>query len=630
MKNFAKIILAILVISPSLSFPQETSLFIPRNVKKSYDEGIRNYDGTPGKNYWQNSADYFITATVIPSTKEVKGREEIVYHNNSPKSLKKLVFRLYPDYYKKGAPRDDQIDPRAVTDGTKLKTLIVNDDTIDVSENNKNFYRRGTNAFVILEEEIPANGKAVIETEWSFIIPTYSKQRMGAYDSTSFFVAYWYPQVSVFDDIDGWDTYNYGGTVEFYNDFNNFNVEISVPEGFLVWATGVVQNLDELLKPKFLKRIAEAKNSDKPIKIVTKEDYALENPTVQDDYNTWIFKAENVTDFTFGTSNHYLWDMGSVVVDEKTKRRVLVDAAYKESSEQFYKVAEIAIKSIDYLSHEIPGVPFPYPKLTVFNGGGGMESPMMVNEGNASSYTGQLFVTSHEITHTYFPFYMGINERKYAWMDEGMATMLPIDFQKANSKYDPLEGNAGSFSNFAGNETELPMMIPSVFLFGKTYRTASYGRPGLAFYYLMDLLGKEKFKKALDEFIKRWHGKHPLPYDFFFTFNNVTRENLDWYWKSWFFNRCYPDLAIRKVNANNGEVEIEIENKGGLPIPIDLKITFADSTVKKFYYTAGVWKKGNTSFEIKFETEKKIKKAELLSPRIPDVYLKDNSFELQN
>jgi hypothetical protein len=627
-----KKLLPVFVLFLSFSFASfaQSSFYIPLNVKKSYESGVRNYDGTPGKKYWQNSAHYIITAEINPATRILRGREEIVYKNNSPDELKKLVFRLYPDYYKKGAPRDDQINPKALTDGVKIYSLVINGDTVDFSAEAKSYRRQGTNLFVFLKNPLPPNSTSVVEAEWSFEIPKYSKQRMGAYDSTSFFVAYWYPQIAVYDDIDGWDVYNYGGTVEFYNDFNNYNVEISVPEGFLVWATGELQNADELLKPKYLRRLEEAMQSDSVVRIVTLKDYEKEKPTVDDDYNTWIFEAKNVTDFTFGTSNHYLWDMGSVVVDEKTGRRVTVDAAYKSDSEEFAKVAKMGLKTVAFLSKELPGVPFPYPKITIFNGGGGMESPMMVNEGASSSYTGQFFVTSHEITHTYFPFYMGINERKYAWMDEGWATMLPIELQAKEGKFNPLEMNAAGFSLFAGSETELPMIIPSVFLFGRTYRSASYGRPGLAYYYLMQTMGKENFKKALKEYIRRWHGKHPLPYDFFFTFNDVAGENLDWFFEPWFCERGYPDVSIDKVEFSEDSVNIVVRKDGLLPVPIDLILTFENGSKKEIYKTPVVWKNGNEKLELKIKTSSPPIKVELSTKFIPDVDKSHNLWEAKN
>jgi aminopeptidase N len=290
----------------------------------------------------------------------------------------------------------------------------------------------------------------------------------------------------------------------------------------------------------------------------------------------------------------------------------------------------MGLKTVAFLSKELPGVPFPYPKITIFNGGGGMESPMMVNEGASSSYTGQFFVTSHEITHTYFPFYMGINERKYAWMDEGWATMLPIELQAKEGKFNPLEMNAAGFSLFAGSETELPMIIPSVFLFGRTYRSASYGRPGLAYYYLMQTMGKENFKKALKEYIRRWHGKHPLPYDFFFTFNDVAGENLDWFFEPWFCERGYPDVSIDKVEFSEDSVNIVVRKDGLLPVPIDLILTFENGSKKEIYKTPVVWKNGNEKLELKIKTSSPPIKVELSTKFIPDVDKSHNLWEAKN
>ena len=625
MKFLATLFFLLFLVNPSIA--QNKDIFIPRNVLKSYQKGIRTFEGKPGKKYWQNYADYFIEAKINPKTRVLTGREEIIYHNRSPYDLTQIVLRTYPDFYKKGRSRDSDISPEAVNDGMEFKSLKVNDVEINTTGQSLNFTRRGTNAFVRLPETLPAGGSIDIQTEWSFIIPNVSQERMGAYDSTSYFVAYWYPQVAVFDDVDGWDVFNYRGTTEFYNDFNNYTVKITMPEGFLVWGTGLVQNLDDLLKPKFLKRIKKAKASDRVIKIVSKEDYAEGSPTISDNYNTWVFKANNVTDFTFGTSDHYLWDMRSVIVNDSTQRRVTVEAVYKEKSNQFYKGAEIAAKSIRYLSTEIPGYPYPYPKMTIFNGQGGMESPMMVNEGSPSTYAGMVSVTSHEIAHTYFPFYMGINERKYAWMDEGWATMLPMEFQKEEGKYDPLASNVRGFSFVAGNELELPMIIPSLYMLGETYRDASYTRPGIAYYYLMDLMGRKNFKKALRNYIVAWHGHHPLPYDFFLSFNNSFGEDLSWFWKPWFFERGYPDLAISNVEESGGTLYVTIEKVGLLPVPIGLNLTFTDGSTKSVWNSAAAWKDGEKKFTIVIPIEKSIKKVEIMKNKIADVNDSNNIWE---
>jgi len=621
-----KKLLASFFLLSSILFAQ--NLFMPWNIKQAYEGNTRDYSGQPGKDYWQNSSDYFISAELDPSTSLLKGREEILYHNNSPKALKKLVIRLYQNYYKKGAPRDYSISPEAVNDGMVLHSLSINGEEISLKDN-PDLLINGTNLFLKLTGDISAGSTINLEIEWSFQIPKKSKIRMGQYDSTSFYVAYWYPQIAVYDDIDGWDTFDYGGTTEFYNDFNNYTVEITVPEGFLVWAAGLNTNIDELLKPEFYERWKKARTSEEVVHIVTEDDYKNGSPTIEDDYNTWSFVAENIPDFTFGTSDHYLWDMTSLVVDSLTGRRTVVDAVYKKESKDFYEVADIAKKSIHFLSYEMPAVPYPYPKLTVFNGSGGMEAPMMVNDGSTFTRANTVGVTSHEIAHTYFPFYMGINERKYAWMDEGWASMLPIEFQKREgSKHDPLVTKIHSFSLVSGDELELPMMIPSVLMKGRTYRDASYTRLALAYYFLYDFLGKEKFLKALHLYIERWNGKHPLPYDFFFSFNQAVGENLYWFWQPWFFERCYPDIAVKNVKENGDEFTIFVEKIGSLPVPAALTVTFFDGSTEELYKPADVWKNSN-SYSFKLKSKKRIKKVNVNLNRTPDRNNNNNEWVLE-
>ncbi len=623
-----KKLLLLLIVSSTLIYSQ--NLFIPYNIQKAYKTNTRQLNGEPGKNYWQNTADYVLSAEITPETNLLKGSEAVVYTNNSPDDLKILVIRLYQNYYKKGVARDNSISPDAVNDGMVITRLALNGEEINL-EDNEFVSTNGTNMIIKLNNPVKAGESITMEADWSFYIPEISKMRMGEYDSTSFYVAYWYPQIAVYDDIDGWDRYQYKGTTEFYNDFNNYSVEITVPEGFLVWACGLNNNIDELLKPKYLERWKKARTANDVVNIVTEEDYKTESPTIEDDFNTWSFTAENVTDFTFGTSDHYLWDMTSLIVDSVSGRRTVVDAAYKKESKDFYEVAEIARESIRYFSYEMPAVPYPYPKLTVFNGSGGMEAPMMVNDGSASSRAGTVGVTSHEIAHTYFPFYMGINERKYAWMDEGWATMLPMEFQKregGNKKYDPLVFGIRSFSYVAGDETELPMMIPSTMMTGRTYRVASYTRPGLAYYFLYDMLGRDKFLKALHHYMNRWNGKHPLPYDFFFSFNDALQEDLNWYFIPWFFERCYPDLAVKNVKEKDGEFEITIAKVGKLPVPAAVTVTFFDDSTKDLYESAGVWK-DSSSYKFVLKSKKRIKKVEINKNRTPDRNAENNEWVLE-
>ena len=626
MKTILRVSVLLLFIY-EISFSQSNSLFLPINFQQAYKKATRSYGGKPGANYWQNKSEYKIKAELEPAERKLTGEETVEYYNNSPDTLKQIILRLYPDLYRKGNLRDFEINPDVITNGMEIKTLNVGGEDVDVNLDDGKIRREITNLFVPLKKPLAPKSKIELKVNWDFTIPNKSQIRMGAYDSTSFFVAYWYPQVAVYDDIDGWDELNYTGRTEMYNDFNNYKVEITVPKGFLLWSTGVLQNPEEVYSKNIFDKREKALQSDAIVNIVDKKDYASGPVTADKEKLTYKINAEYVSDFAFATSDHYLWDASSLVVDKETGRRTFISAAYNKNTDDFSTVAEVARKSIESFSTHLPGVPYPYPAMTVFNGQGGMEFPMMCNNSAVKELWGTVHLTSHEICHTYFPFYMGINERKYAWMDEGWATMLPFDFQTENAPgYDPRTRNAQGYSEFAGRDADIPLMVLSYDLRDASYRTASYRRPGAAYQFLRQFLGDEVFTKALHEYMKRWNGKHPTPYDFFFTFDNVTGEDLSWYWKPWFFEMKYPDLAIVNIKQENGKAECTIDNIGGMPVPVILKAYFDDGTNETVYnQSAKIWKDGSKELKADFTTNKKVTKIELGTTQIPDV---DNSNNL--
>jgi len=623
-KSFFNIILFLFVL-PSISNSQ-SKLFISRDLLVAYDNGTRSFDGNPGENYWQNSADYKIKVDVEPKTRLVKGSEEIVYYNNSPDTLYEIVFNIIQDLNKAETERNVKISKEAITNGVEIEKLFVNNKEADLG-NSDIVERKNTLMTIILYEPLPPGSQMNFKIDWNFVIPAGKNPRMGTYDSTSFFIGYWFPQVAVYDDIDGWDKLAHNGEQEFYNDFSNYEVEISVPNTFGVWATGILQNPAEILTPEYLERYNKAHSSDSIINIVT-SDEVNSGEIYKDDskLNTWKYKANNVTDFTFAMSDHYLWDAVSLVVDDNSNRRTYVAAVYNEESEDFYEVADIARKAIHYFSNTLPAVPFPFPSLTIFNGSGGMEFPMMINDGSTPTRSRAVDVTSHETAHQYFPFYVGINEEKYSFMEEGMAEFLPFDFQEEEGKYDPKFRMIRAYERFAGQEMEMPMMIPNFHLKDWTRAYSIYFRPALAYDYLCSALGKDLFLECLQEYIKRWQGKHPIPFDFFFTFNEVSGKDLSWYWKPWFFEQGYPDLSIKNASYKNSKLEIEIEKIGSIPTPVELMITCEDSSVININKTAEVWENGDKNLIIEKETDKKPVSIILGSSSIPDSDRRNNYF----
>jgi hypothetical protein len=627
----AIVITSLLIISVHTFLFGQDDLYMPLNIKKAYENGTRNYDGTPGQNYWQNSSDYKIKAEIDPQKKMLYGSETIIYHNDSPDTLKVLVIRLYQDIFKIGNARDFSIKKEAINDGVNLSKIFVNGEEVNTSSAITK-KKSGTNLILILDEPVPPHTDIDLAFEWDVIIPHKTTLRMGAYDSTSFFIAYWYPQLAVYDDIDGWDHNNYGGQQEFYNDFSNFDVELKVPNTFAVWSTGVLQNPDEVLTKKTLDRFNSAHNSDEVVRIVTEKD--LDEGNIFNNsstHNVWKYKAGSVPDFTFALSDHYLWDAVTTVVDSSTKRTVFIQAAYKIESKDFYDVADISKKSIEFFSFKMPAVSFPYPSLTVFNGSGGMEFPMMINDGSASTISGTVGVTSHEIAHTYFPFYMGTNERKYACMDEGWAVMLPYDFQERMVEgNDPRKRQFNRYQYFAGTEHDVPLIVTSVNLIGAAYRMSAYSRPGAAYENLRNMLGDELFLRGLHTFMERWNGKHPIPYDMFYSFNDGTGEDLNWYWKSWFFDFGYPDLSITKVVIDGNVLSVNVKKEGNIPIPIKLTFIYSDSTESVLNQDASVWSDGKDEIIITEKTTKTIEMIKLGDAHIPDVNHKRNTYIIEN
>ena len=604
---------------------------LPAEVKMAFRNATRSVDGAPGPAYWQNHAKYTIEAELLAGESAIKGSESVQYFNNSPDTLMQLVIRIYADFYKKGTLRDWPIGGQDLTDGMQYENLRVFHSLTDENlllETNKT----PTNVILKLKDGILPGDSVFFTVDWKMSIPKKRWVRMGNYGEGRFFIAYWYPQIAVYDDIDGWDKIEYTGMVEFYNDFNDYDVSIKADEGYVLWATGVLENEDRLFSRNVLKKLEKARNSDEVVHIFTVDDCKNKKVLKSNSASTWHFTASGVPDFTFAAASQANWDGTSLIVDSISNRRVLTDVVYTDEPRTYANAAAWARKSVAYMSQELPAYPFPYQHMTsVSNGrkGGGMESPMMANNGDPVNEADAYATLFHEISHSYFPFFMGTNERKYAWMDEGWAAFLPIGFtQKYYPEYYYLNRIMNRFEGISGSEKEVTLMTLSYQIGDyNSYRVHAYNRPAMAYYYLQDALGDSMFRLALHAYIDRWNGKHPIPYDFFNTFSNVSKQDLSWFFKPWFFDRAYADLGIKKVTLNN---QVVVENYGGLPLPVKLVAEFSDGSTEEVVKHTDVWRNNPQAIIIQFEKEKQIKKLVLGSDSIPDTNDDNNIFEMNH
>jgi len=630
MKTCSFCLLILLILFSLKLNAQKSDVFLPKEFRAALENETRSLTGLPGSNYWQNSSDYEINAEVFPDSNLLKGSAKITYYNNSPDTLKKIVVRLYQNILKPEVSRDWEIDPDEFTDGMKINLLIAGEDTLISSSIYQGVVLDNTNMVIKLYKTLPPGGSIELETDWEFQIPKINIVRMGNYFDNNMFIAYWYPQIAVYDDIDGWDMINYGGSVEFYNDFNNYDFNVTLPGNFVMWATGDLQNADEVYQEKVVYKINAAKSSDETLTIYTGQDHENNSVTINNDKNTWKFRAENVCDISFCLSDNYRWDAASVEVEPG--RRVLTTAAYKDSAANFEYGAEDARTTIEYLSKEIPGFPYPYSHATVFSNGrsgGGMETPMMANNGAPVERNRFFGLVFHELAHTYFPFIIGANERKYAWMDEGWASVLPTELEdNMFPDYNSFARRTWSYETVAGEEAEFPPMLLSYSNTGRLKHSANYDRPAIAFNALLELLGRDLFQKAILEYFERWSYKHPLPYDFFNTVEEVADEDLAWFWNPWFIEYGYPDLSLKSVRQDGSDIKITVEKIGNIPTTIDLRLVYEDKGEESITESARIWKDGRKEIILSHKSDKKLVAIGLDNESVPDSDRNNNYIDL--
>lgn len=602
------------------AFAQQ-GLPVPEIIQQAYAKGTRHIDGKPGPGYWQNTADYKLKTNFNPATRVLNGLAEITYVNNSPDTLKQLWFKLYPNLYKKGVNVKAKIAPKDMGAGVEIRLLQVNGKTADPVID-------GTNMHAEIAALAP--GKSLkLKVDYQYVLNKGSHMRTGQVNDSAHFVAYFFPRIAVYDDIDGWNKYPYTGEEEFYNDFCNFRADITVPQNYVVWATGDLLNAREVFKKEVAGRLNQAEHTDEIVDVITIEDLKQKNVTSNKEFNTYTFEAKNVTDFAFATSNHYLWKSTSVVADSASKRRTRVDAAFNPIHKDYYEVVDFARKTVHLMSHVFPKWPFPYSHETVFDGLDQMEYPMMVNDNPVEKREDAITLTVHEVFHTMFPFYMGTNETKYGWMDEGWATigewlLAPMIDTSMVDDYG-IESTAIS----SGTKNDVPIVTLTPELKGAGSFTNSYPKPGLGYLFVKDYLGDELFIKALHHYITRWQGKHPMPFDFFYSMNEGSGKNLDWFWKRWFFDEGITDMAIKGVTKTAAGYTIQIENKSAKPLPVDLKLEYADGSSAEIHRTIGVWEKGDPLITVELSTVKILKKVVLGSVHVPDKDKSDNTFRLK-
>ena len=595
---------------PLFTNPPPRPLYMPRAIARAFARGTRSPDGRPGAGYWQNHGRYSITLSAAPPDRTIRGSEQISYANNSPDTLRNLVVKLLLNIHKPGAPRAGGAGDDYLNSGVHVDAFAINGQAQAFPEQGVFTWQR-----VRLPAPLLPHDSVRLAFDWHYELSMQSG-REGMIDSTTFYLAYFYPRVAVYDDYNGWDTMDFTDQQEFYSDFNDYDVSVRVPRNFIVWGTGTLRNAAQVLQPEYAQRLQSSSTSDQVVHVATRAELARRQVTRQDSVNAWHFTASDVPDVAFGVSDHYVWDAASVVVDDATQRRAGVQAAFNDTATDFHHMVDFGRHSLDWLSHNWPGVPYPYEKTTVFQGFADMEYPMMVNDNTTPDTVFSRFVVEHEIAHTWFPFYMGINETRYGFMDEGWATtfeyligLADLGPERESTMFKQFR--IAGWINDPSPLEDLPIITPEDVLKNVAYGNNAYGKPALAYLAVKDLLGDEMFRRCLHEFIARWHGKHPIPWDFFNTVNNVSGKDLNWYWQSWYFSNSYIDLAVAKATRAAGGYRVLVKNIGGMVAPFDLRVQYTDGTSDTVHKTPAFWEANQEQGIATIATRKTVKSIEL-------------------
>ena len=619
---------------------------LTNSIRRAFAAGTRDSTGRPGPRYWQQRVDYTITARLDVPTSTIAGQQTVVIHNNSDSALRNIVLRLDQNIFRPNAQRLEPIPPQVeLTSGMRVTRLAVNGQAVNLtpppprqgvdpaSAGPAAFGLDRTVARIVLQNPVPAHGTATLEAEWDFKVPNVEQGRglrMGRLADSLYQVAQWYPRIAKYDDLRGWDTEAYLGPSEFYNNFGRWDVSLDVPAGWLVGATGVLQNPDAVLHPATRERLSRVLESDDQRTIVGTGEMGAGQATAAGERLVWRFVADTANDFAWATSRSYLWDATRATIPGRGV--IPVHILYLPGDSAFKRAGPILRHALEFYSKL--WMPYAFPQLTMADGPElGMEYPMFIMSGIGAA--------DHEAGHEWWPMTVGVNETWYGWMDEGFNVYMNILSGAARRGQAPvLDGYGQQYGRTSGQETESPMMWPANYQ-GPFYGFTTYSKAPLMLSMLGGIVGDSAVQRAMSDYAKAWRFKHPSPWDYVFFLNRALGQDLDWFWYSWLFTTDAVHGSIQDVTTAGRLTMVTVRQEGEMPAPVVLQIQFApegppltpmpnsritDSLTAVVTWPVDVWFGGNRTFNAKLDLGSRAITRITLDPfrRFPDRDPTDN------
>jgi len=613
---------------------------------------IREGSGRPGPQYWQQRVDYTIAVSLDTATQTIAGRETIRYTNNSPDTLRYLWLQLDQNLFRddsRGAllnPPDARFAARGFRGGFVIDGVTSVRGPSGQSARAPRASGRslrtelrtienGTLMRVELDRPLaPRGGVISLDIGFAFQVPEHGADRMGRErfpEGWLYEIAQWYPRLAVYDDVRGWNTEQYLGQGEFYLEYGNIDFAITVPRGFIVAGTGRLTNPQEVLTTQQQARLSRALQSDSTVAIIAKTEVGRPStrPAGSGATLTWKFSAQNVRDVAWAAAPNFIWDASGW-------NGILMQSFYPPVADSIWRESTRMVRhSIKHYSEK--WFPYPYPTAINVNGPvGGMEYPMIVFCANRRSREGLFGVTTHELGHEWFPMIVGNNERLYAWMDEGFNTFINIYSARAyfpDQAWLRTRGQAEQWAQFAATGRDEPGITPADRVTPELLGQVAYSKPATGLYLLRHaILDSTRFDAAFREYAARWAFKHPTPADFFRSFEDGVGEDLAYFWRGWFLRTDVVDQAVDSVRArrdstsNTAFTGILLSSPGGLPMPVDLRLTFADASVENTRLPVEIWFEGDHFTYVRAFPKELVKVEVDPDKRFPDVRRQNNTW----
>lgn len=639
-------LLSISILSLSLStasFAQQksnysyTEAFAPLFFNNNGNE-FRSASGKPGPAYWQNNADYKITATLDDRKNTIAGNVEINYINNSPDQLDYVWLQLDQNMFSKEG-RGQAISPltksRYGDANTSFDGGYVISSVTDLTGKPVDYIITDTRMQIRLSQALTAKGgKAGFKIQYSYTIPEYGADRTGilkAAKGNVFAIAQWFPRVCVYDNIRGWNTIPYTGPGEFYREFGNYQVEITAPANHIVVLGGELQNPQEVFTAEQFKRYENAKNSDQTVIIRSAQEVAQANSRPNKKNLTWKYILNNAQDIAWASSSSFILDAARINLANGKKS--LAISAYPEESNgnnAWERSSEYTKAAIEHYSNKWFDYPYPVA-VNVASNVGGMEYPALSFCGNKARAGSLWGVTNHEFGHNWFPMIVSSNEREFGWMDEGFNSFINEIATESfnNGEYFKQVGDPNSQAvRFTDPRLEAIMNTPQS-MDERNIGILLYYKPAYGLKLLRnEIIGPKRFDFAFKKYISDWAYKHPTPEDFFRSIENGTGENLNWFWRGWFLNNWRLDQAINNVTYIKNDPKlgavITVQNLEKLPMPVVVEATTVSGKKIRKKLPVEIWER-NQSFDFKIDSKEPLISVQLDPDKVFPDHVPENN-----